>query len=104
MSEDMEREELIEIDLAVEFYLRHRDDPLVCFVAIQIHPNFAREHSVRDLMNLATDFLLTEIDTRGTHRLVLADSRQNRRVILMSEIQSVSILAPDKLPDTEEKE
>ncbi len=94
--------EPLKCELGVQFLLRNRVDPLFCVITVNIHPEFLKDNGMEELLDLAASHVLEEIDTVGMHRLVFTDARFNKHVILMSEIQAISILAPDKLPGEEE--
>jgi hypothetical protein len=96
-------DEFLPVDLMVEFRLRQRDDPLYCLITVNVHPHWAASKTVHDLMEVAGEMVLSEIDTVGTHRLVFTDQRHNKHIIILSEIQAVSILAPDEMPRQEEE-
>lgn len=90
--------DFLPVDLMVEFKLKGREDALQCLIKVNISEEWSAESSVHDLMNIAAQMVLEEIDTVGTHRLVFTDSRHSKHIILMDEIQAVLIHAPDKLP------
>jgi hypothetical protein len=57
----------------------------------------AEPESMEELMMVAHHDLLGDLDTSGMERLVLHDENYNIYIIIIKEIQSISIMAPDKL-------
>lgn len=89
--------EHVELDLMIEFYLKGRDDPMPTFATIRFaKEKISAEKVVQDVMDFTLHFLLSVLDTVGEHRYVVRDQRRNVAVILTSEIQAFSVLAPDE--------
>jgi hypothetical protein len=98
-----DEEGVLSCELGVQFMLRNRVDPLFCVIVVKIQPQYLEEHGLAELLDLAVEHVLEEVDTVGMHRLVFTDSRFNKHVIFTSEIQAISVLAPDKLPGDDEE-
>lgn len=90
--------DVLHCELGVQFILRGRIEPLFCIITVNITAEFLEDNGMAELLDTAVGHLLEEIDTVGMHRLVFTDARFNKHVIFLSEIQAISVLAPDKLP------
>jgi len=90
--------EYITVELMVEFYLRHRPDPIQTLVAFLINKEHLEEgQELKRFMQIAAANFLSSLDTKGELRVVLSDARFNKQIIMLDEIQAVSILAPDDM-------
>lgn len=88
----------IAIELVHEFYLKDRDDPYQARFRLMVGPDQLAEAGVSGLMATAQHHLDEMLFTRGAVSITLSDERKNYYTVLVDEIQSVSILAPD--PET----
>ncbi len=92
-----EEEELLDKDLMVEFYLKGRADPLVSMVSFKMRKSHLEDEGrVARLMHMATISLLEPMDTVGQHRMILADTRENKWIVMTDQIQAITILIPDE--------
>lgn len=92
--------EAIDFDIMVEFYLRHRDDPLYRLMSVSVSPSAIERHGseavIHTIMVQATTDLLDSIDTKGQTRFVVVDAKHNHHIVMVDELQSITILAPDE--------
>jgi hypothetical protein len=97
--EEIDESQLLVVNLQVEFYLKGREDPLQCYMAAGA-PREVFEHGIMTgiwaLMDEATGMLITDMDSKQQTYLFVTDKRMNRFVLDINEIQSVSLLTPDK--------
>lgn len=90
-------EETFVIDLPQEIYLSGRDDPIRVNSTFELRKEMIdKDCPVADVMSIATKHLLATIDVVSEHRYILSDSRDNKFIFMTSELQAVSILAPDE--------
>ena len=90
--------DVLKLDLTLEFYLKGREDPLSILTEYKIPMDYLKdsENPLEDLMESCETSILQIIDTRGEERYVFTDSRHNIRFVMASEVQSISLLAPDE--------
>lgn len=84
------------IDLPVEFYLKDRSDPVYALVEIHVTKDVIEHEQGKDaLMELATTHIMTKLNSRNELWVVLQSKNGTRQVIVLDELQSLSILPPD---------
>ena len=85
----------ITIDVLIEIYLKHRADPMSVMATFRIHTGIFDDVDELEMFTGITLTTIMEIlDTKGEQRYVFSDSRYNKTIVLVDEIQAISVLAP----------
>lgn len=92
--------DMISVPVGVEFYLKHRDEPLFVNAMTQVS-QIIIEKGMKPFMDATRDSVLAELDSVQAHWVTFKDDRNNIRVVMLDQIQSISILIPDELPELE---
>lgn len=99
MDAEDDDEVTIKVPVDFEFYLRNRVDPIQIHRIVFPVSRDTFEGQPEDDLEAFVDFclqsILAVIDVRGEERFVFTDERQNKFIVKTSEIQSISVLAPD---------
>lgn len=85
------------LTIDVEVYLRHRNDSLMVKTTLPVPLVAITEGSVAEIMTYAIHMVEDEISS--SQRMMFVDDRNNVRIFNTKDIQSISLLAPDSLPD-----
>ena len=97
---DEEDLEIVVVNMQIEFYLKGREDPMQCYMSVGCPKSIFEIHGVMAgiwaLMDEATGDLIGDMDSKGMPYLTITDKRMNRYVLKIDEIQSISVLTPDK--------
>lgn len=85
----------IAIDAVYEFYLKGRDDPVMIPATFQFDPAMLDEgDELPDFQSICVNTVLALLDHKGATRMVFSDRNFNKSVVLVDEVQAVSVLAP----------
>lgn len=87
--------DVIEVPFDLEVVLRYREEPRRIRMVIQVPTDI---DTIGELMACATHHVLVDIDTVGQNRMVMKDDLGNAHITLISELQSITIGAPEELP------
>lgn len=85
----------VAVDIPFEIYLKGKEEPVHFLTTYRIPTEALGEDKLNDVMQVVVRHVLSTLDTVGEHRLLLSDRRQNKFISLVSDIASISILAPD---------
>jgi hypothetical protein len=98
----MDEKTAVLLTLDIEVYLRHREDSLIGRASIPFSLPVVTQGGIPEVMDLATQYIEDEMSR--SKKIMFVDERNNIRLFNTEEIQSISLLAPDALPDLTELE
>lgn len=104
MDHDIDDEQAtVPLNFMIEIHFKDRVDPLIWPLRITVTENV---RSIEEVMDHAHAFLTSILDSRSHDHILIVDPMYNHHMIMRDEIQSMSILAPDRdsLPWREDEE
>lgn len=88
----------VTIQIPVEIYLKDRQDPIHALQAL----TFDRDGLPTDVEQL-TDFfvqkILAQMDSRSIFTMIFEDERHTKVLVATDRVDSISVIAPDELPE-----
>lgn len=96
MVEDYDRS--VTFEVLVKVFLRHREEPILAPTALQL-PRGGILRTPEDVAQFCTDVLLDDLDSRSARVVVLGDTRYDKRIFMLDEIQHIMVMAPESMPE-----
>lgn len=93
MDSTFDPDDLISVPVDLEFYLKDRDDPYPVQHDVGILPQYVAEADVSSIMGYVVSHVDDILNSRDTPRYQFKTSLGGAQIIIVSEIQAVSIHA-----------
>ena len=88
-------DQLHTIDMPCEFYLREREDPIRCLVAIHVTKDALEHEQGREaLMDMSLNYIMSKLNSRNELWAILPSKNGTRTVIVLDRIESFSVQTP----------
>ncbi len=98
MKDNMEAPGTVTTEVQIEIYLAQRPDPIHAYQAV----TFSRDglpEDVEALTDYVTGIILERLNSKQTLQLIFEDDRHTKVVVQADRLDSISVLAPEDLPE-----